>query len=135
MISLSRWLSRFTVSRLPLASIGRSSSMTIGAVIFESGVVFRSGNTCSVSDRQMSSAYAGVTESFFSSNQAVATFSNVCSVSARLASSCALRCTLGSMPCASSSRASTTFFLAFASESSGYVPSPILIRFLVTGSR
>ena len=63
--------------------------MTIGAVIFESGVVFRSGNTCSVSDRKMSLAYAGVTESFFSSNQAVATFSNVCSVSARLASFCA----------------------------------------------
>jgi hypothetical protein len=40
----------------------------------------------SVSDHQMSSAYAGVTESSFSSNQAVATLSNVCSVSARLAS-------------------------------------------------
>ncbi|MNE79642.1 hypothetical protein D3C80_1761470 [compost metagenome] len=59
--------------------------MTIGALICERGVVFKSGKTCSVSERQISSAYAGVTESFFSSNQAVATFSKVCSVSASLA--------------------------------------------------
>ena len=60
MISFSGWLRRLTVSR-PFASIGRSNAITIGAVIFASGVVLKSGNTCSVSDRQMSSAYAGVT--------------------------------------------------------------------------
>ncbi|MCY1449538.1 hypothetical protein D9M71_662800 [compost metagenome] len=65
--------------------------MTIGAFTSDSGVDFMLGNTCSVSERQMSSAYAGVTESFFNSNHAVATFSNVCSVSARLASCSSLR--------------------------------------------
>ncbi|MNE72912.1 hypothetical protein D3C80_1688910 [compost metagenome] len=98
MISLSRWLSRFTVSRLPLASIGRRSLITIGAQTSESGVDFMLGKTCSVSERQMSSAYAGVTESFFNSNQAVAIFSKVCSVSANLACLCSSRWALGSMP-------------------------------------
>ncbi|MOA52193.1 hypothetical protein D3C78_1754480 [compost metagenome] len=65
--------------------------MTIGALTSERGVDFMLGKTCSVRERQMSSAYAGVTESFFSSNQAVATFSKVCSVSARLASCSSLR--------------------------------------------
>ncbi|UVE48865.1 hypothetical protein KS461_04010 [Pseudomonas chlororaphis] len=66
-------------------------SMSIGAVIFEGSVVFVSGNTCSVRDRQISSEYAGMTKSVFNSNQAVVTFSNVCSVSARLASASVLR--------------------------------------------
>ncbi|MNN86966.1 hypothetical protein D3C81_2044500 [compost metagenome] len=65
--------------------------MSIGALICERGVVFRLGKTCSVSEREMSSAYVGVTESFFNSNQAVATFSNVCLVSASLACLSSLR--------------------------------------------
>lgn len=59
MISFSLWLRRFNFSRLPLASIGRSNPITIGVVIFASGIVLKSGSTYSVSDRQMSSAQAG----------------------------------------------------------------------------
>lgn len=80
MISLRRWLSRLTVSRLPFAPSGLSNLMTAGAVISEIGVSAKSGKTCSVKERQMSSAYAVVTESFLRSSQAVATFLNVYSV-------------------------------------------------------
>lgn len=72
-----------------------------------------------VSFRNLYSFVSQITESFFSSNQAVTTFSKVCSVSASLACLTSSRWTLGSMPKASSSRASTAFFRALASERSG----------------
>ncbi|MNF85468.1 hypothetical protein D3C84_678630 [compost metagenome] len=86
--------------------------MTLGAVIAEIGVVARSGKTCSVRERQISSAYAGVTESFLSSNHAAEIFSKVCSVAAFFACRSASRFSLGSSPWATSSLASTVLLRA-----------------------
>lgn len=84
--------------------------MTWDALMVEIGVLPRSGKMCSDKERQMSSAYAWVTESFFNSNQAEEMFSNVCSVSAFFAFLSASRFSLWSRPWATSSLASTVRF-------------------------
>ncbi|CSA79046.1 Uncharacterised protein [Vibrio cholerae] len=54
--SLSRCVKRLTVSRLPLASIGLSSSMISGAVIAFTGLSEMCGKICSSNERQISRA-------------------------------------------------------------------------------